>query len=69
VPFSEGLAAIHNCDQAYFIDKTGKTIISGNIRYASSFSGGLGRIETMTKDGLLLGYIDKTGRIVWGPTK
>lgn len=25
------LAAIHNCDQAYFIDKTGKTVISANF--------------------------------------
>lgn len=68
-PFSEGLAVIHNCEQAFFIDKTGKTVISGNFRYASSFSGGLARIETMAKDGLLFGYIDKTGKIVWGPIK
>ncbi|SRR6266498_501503 len=68
-PFSEGLAAIHNCDHSYFIDKTGKTVISGNFRYASSFSGGLARIETMTEDGLLSGYVDKSGKIVWGPAK
>ena len=68
-PFSEGVAAVSKCDEAYFIDKTGKTVISGNFRYASSFSGGLARIETMTKDGLLFGYVDKTGKIVWGPTK
>jgi hypothetical protein len=68
-PFSEGLAAIHNCDQAYFIDKSGKTVISGDFRYASSFSGGLARIETMTKDELLFGYVDKTGKMIWGPTK
>ena len=68
-PFSEGLAVIHNCEQAYFIDKTGKTVISGNFRYASSFSGGLARIETMTKDELWSGYVDWTGKIVWGPAK
>ncbi len=68
-PFSEGLAVIHHCDQAFFIDKTGKTAVSGSFRYASSFSGGLARIETMTKDGLLFGYVDQTGKIVWGPTK
>jgi hypothetical protein len=68
-PFSERLAVIHNCEQAFFIDKTGKTVISGNFRYASSFAGGLARIETMAKDGLLSGYVDRTGKIVWGPTK
>jgi hypothetical protein len=68
-PFSEGLAAVSKCDQAYFIDKTGKTVISGNFTYASSFSGGLARFETLTKDGLLAGYVDKTGKLLWGPMK
>ena len=68
-PFSEGVAAVSKCDDAYFIDKSGKTVISGNFRYASSFSGGLARTETMTKDDLLFSYVDKAGKIVWGPTK
>jgi len=68
-PFSEGLASVRKCDQAFFIDKTGKTVIAGNFTYASSFSGGLAHVETLTKDGLLAGYIDKTGKQVWGPTK
>ncbi len=68
-PFSEGVAAVSKCDQAYFIDKTGKTIITGYFTYASSFSGGLARFETLTKDGLLSGYVDQTGTLVWGPAK
>jgi hypothetical protein len=68
-PFSETLAVIHNCDQAFFIDKTGKTLVSGKFTYASSFSGGLASFQTLTKDGLLFGYVDQTGKIVWGPTK
>jgi hypothetical protein len=68
-PFSEGLAAIHNCDQSFFIDKTGKTVISGNFKYASSFSGGLARVSILSNETLLDGYIDKTGKIVWEPTK
>jgi hypothetical protein len=68
-PFSEGLAAIGKCDQAYFIDKTGKTIVAGAFTYASSFSGGLARIEALSKDGLLSGYVDKAGKMVWGPAK
>ncbi len=68
-PFSEGVAAIHNCDQTFFIDKTGKTVISGNFKYASSFSGGLAGVETMTENGLLESYIDKTGKTVWEAPK
>lgn len=68
-PFSEGLAAIKNCDEAFFIDKTGKKIILGNFQYASSFAGGLARVDVMTKNGLLWGYIDKSGKMIWGPAK
>jgi hypothetical protein len=68
-PFSEGLAAIHDCDQSFFIDKTGKTVISTNFTYASSFSGGLARVSGMVKGTLVEAFIDKTGKIVWGPAK
>jgi hypothetical protein len=68
-PFSEGVATVSRCDEAYFIDKTGKTVVSGNFRYASSFSGGLAHVETMTKSGLLEGYVDKTGKMIWPPAR
>lgn len=68
-PFSEGLAAINNCDNAFFIDKTGQKVISGDFKYASSFVGGLARVDVLTRDGLLWGYIDKSGKMVWGPAK
>lgn len=68
-PFSEGVAMVRKCDEAFFIDKTGQSVVSGHFTYASSFSGGLARIEAMTKDSLWWGYVDKTGKIVWGPTK
>jgi len=51
------------------VDKEGKTVISGKFTYASSFSGGLARFETLTKDGLLWGYVDEAGKLVWGPAK
>jgi len=68
-PFSEGLAAIHTCDQSFFIDKTGKTVIAKNFKYASSFSGGLAHVSIMREETLLEAYVDKSGKIVWGPTK
>src|SRR6267378_3232661 len=54
-PFREGVAAVSRCDEAFFIDKAGRTSISGGFRYASSFSGGLAHFETMTASGLLEG--------------
>jgi hypothetical protein len=68
-PFSEGVAAVRKCDQAFFIDNSGKTVIAGDFTYASSFSGGLARVETLTKDGSLWAYVNKTGKLVWGPAK
>ncbi len=68
-PFSEGIASVRKCDQAYFIERTGKTVVAGNFTYASSFSEGLARFEILTKDGLLSGYVDKNGKVVWGPAK
>ena len=67
-PFSEGLAAVHNCGRAFFIDKTGKIVISG-FTDASSFSGGLARVQTLKNGSLLTSYVDKTGKVVWGPVK
>ena len=68
-PFSEGLAAIQNCDEAYFIDKSGKKVGVGIFRYASSFASGLARVDVMVGDELQWGYIDKSGKMIWGPTK
>jgi hypothetical protein len=67
--FSEDLAEIDNCDQAFFIDKAGKKVVLGDFKYASSFAGGLSRVNVMTKQGLLWGYINRSGKMVWGPVK
>jgi len=64
-PFSEGVAAVRKCDQASFIDKTGKTVIAGTSLCIVILRGSC-EFETLTKDGLLAGYIDKTGKQVWG---
>jgi hypothetical protein len=68
-PFSEGLAAINNCDEAFFIDKTGKKIVLGDFKFASSFAIGVSRVDVMTNDGLSWGYIDRGGKMIWGPAK
>jgi hypothetical protein len=68
-PFSEGWAPINNCDEAFFVDKTGRKIVLGQFNYATSFAGGLAMVDVMTKNGILWGYIDKSGKMVWGPAK
>jgi hypothetical protein len=68
-PFSEGLGAIQNCDEAFFIDKAGKKVVVGDFRYASSFAGGLARVDLMRGSVWLWGYIDKSGKMIWGPMK
>ena len=68
-PFSEGLAAINQCDTGFFIDKSGKKIMLGEFRYVSPFAAGLSRVDVMINDSLLSGLIDKTGKMIWGPIK
>ena len=68
-PFSEGLAAINNCEEAFFIDKTGKKVISGDFTYATSLAGGLALVNLKRKDFGWWGYIDRSGKLVWGPVK
>jgi hypothetical protein len=67
--FSGGLASINNCEEGFFIDTTGKKVISGNFTDVLPFVGGLARVEGTTKDGRWWGYIDKTGKLIWGPAK
>lgn len=68
-PFSGGLAAINNCEEAFFIDKTGKKVISGDFTYATSLAGGLALVNLKRKDFGWWGYIDRSGKLVWGPVK
>lgn len=68
-PFSEGLAAINQCDEGIFIDKTGKKIVLGHFSYVSPFRDGLSRINLGVNQDRMSGLIDKTGKMIWGPMK
>lgn len=48
-----------------FVNKKGKIIVKPKFDYANSFTNGLARVGT--KEGI--GYIDKTGKYIWQPTK
>jgi len=62
--FSEGLAAVMVGFRFGYIDKAGNTVIKPQFAEAERFSGGMARVHT---EDAKLGYIDRTGRFVWGP--
>jgi WG repeat protein len=68
-PFSEGLAAINQCDEGFFIDQTGKKIVLGKFSQVSPFGAGLSRINVGVDRDRRWGFIDKTGKMIWGPVK
>lgn len=78
--FSEGLAAVldSDCDKCGYIDQTGKMVIElrgKRLFPAGPFSEGLAPVvETgpespvpFIRDGVRVGYIDKSGKVVIGP--
>ena len=67
--FSEGLAAVNNCDEWFFIDKTGKKLVMGSFTFASSFFEGISRVNIGKNRDQKWGYIDRTGKWIWGPTQ
>jgi hypothetical protein len=67
--FSEGLGAINQCDEGFFVDQTGKKIVLGKFSWVSPFGAGLSRINVGVDQDRMWGLIDKTGKMIWGPTK
>jgi hypothetical protein len=67
--FSEGLARVKvggKSGAKYgFIDRTGQLVVPAQFDNAQDFAGGLARVYVGGKQG----YIDKSGRYVWQPTK
>lgn len=67
-PFSEGLAAMQICNTVSFIDRSGKVILATAFNEALAFRDGLAQVWSADERGLLKGYIDKTGKLVWAPS-
>jgi hypothetical protein len=69
-PFSEGLAVV--VDEHFrwgYIDRAGQVVIEPLFDEAGPFRGELARVEIKVRDGRMAGYIDRTGRYVWEPSK
>ena len=67
--FSEGLAAVYDGDAGKFgfIDRTGQFAIEPKFGLVAGFHNGLARVSVVSSLGTRHGYIDKTGKFVWGP--
>ena len=68
-PFVEGMASVTDCYESFFIDRTGKVAIPGRFRYAFAFHDGLAQVQVVGSDGLRTVYTDKTGKMIWEPSK
>jgi hypothetical protein len=66
--FSEGMAQVRINGKLGFIDTSGKVVAEG-FEFVSDFKNGLARVSVKEGDEYLSGYIDKSGKYVWKPTK
>lgn len=67
--FSEGLAAISNCSKPSFIDKTGAIVLRVPFDEVSGFADGIAAVFRNGVDGTRVGYINRSGQIIWEPTR
>jgi predicted esterase len=66
--FSEGLAAVYAGQHKFgFINRTGEFAIQPMFGLPLDFRNGLAWVSVETSSGVKHGYIDKTGKFVWGP--
>lgn len=66
--FSEGLLLTVLKDKKIgFINKKGTIVIKTEYKYAYDFENGLAQVCEQIRD--TCGYIDKTGKVIWEPTK
>jgi hypothetical protein len=65
--FSEGLAAVKLGSNGKwgYIDTAGRVVIKPEFDVAREFVNGIASVRVGDKNG----YIDKTGRYIWAPTK
>ena len=67
--FSEELALMYLNDRCTFINQAGKTVFSLDCDNAGRFIGGIALVNIDEGKNEKRGYIDKTGKFVWGPTE
>lgn len=68
-PFSEGLGRVLVGEKQGFVNTTGTMVIQPAYEPAWEFSRGLARVGVGRGKDYREGYIDKSGKFVWEPTK
>jgi hypothetical protein len=66
--FSEGLALVYSGNDLVFIDKKGLLVLKPDVAKVERFIGGLAAVRNLNGAAESRGYIDKSGKFVWGPT-
>ena len=70
--FADGLAFVILLDKEGigFIDRTGTVVIRPRFPLARNFSDGLAFVyDSLNSSSARCGYIDKTGKVIWKPSK
>ncbi|MBP6003148.1 MAG: WG repeat-containing protein [Pyrinomonadaceae bacterium] len=67
--FSEGLAAVQIGSRYGYINRLGNLIVSPQFEYADQFQGGFALVAPSGRGKDTTGYIDRTGKYIWKPTK
>lgn len=67
--FSGGLAAVQIGSQYGYIDQSGNLIILPQFGFADQFQGGFALVAPSGKEKDTTGYIDRSGKYIWKPTK
>ncbi len=65
LPFSEGLACVSREYKSGYVDTAGKMVVELKFDWARPFNGGLA--DVALEGGRQRGWIDRTGKYVWGP--
>lgn len=67
--FSDGMAMVTHEGKIQYVDKEGKITITTPYEMAWDFRDGLAFVQSGDGRGARWGYIDKTGKVVWPPSK
>lgn len=68
--FSEDMSAVRISSRWFFISrKSGRIVINEPFNAAESFSNGIARVQLGEDENTRFGYIDRSGKYIWYPTR
>jgi hypothetical protein len=67
--FSDGFAAVETRSRYGYIDRSGNMKVSPQFEFADQFQGGFALVAPSGNGKDTTGYIDRSGKYIWKPTK